>query len=162
MREVYREEQKVRQPWIWILVLGILGLFIWGIIQQVVFGVDFGNNPTSNLGLIAFSIIPIGLIYFLYTYKMTTEITSDYIYFKVKYFLKKKISWDEVKSVELIKYKPLSQFGGWGIRYGIKGTAYSVSGKECLLIHLIDNDRKIYLGTQEPDRLQLFLKNINK
>ena len=162
MKKVYTEEQKMRQVWIWAVVLGILSLFLWGIVQQIVFGKEFGNNPVSNISLVAFSLIPILLIYFLYNYIMTTEINEDCIIFKIKYFFEKRIYWSEVEKVEIIKYKPLAQFGGWGIRYGLKNMAYSVSGNHCLEISFKEDRKKILLGTQDPDRLQLFLNNINR
>ena len=60
-RVVFREVQKFRQTWVWVLVLGILGplvvLFGSGLVQQLGSGRPWGNRPMSDGGLIIASLI---------------------------------------------------------------------------------------------------------
>lgn len=70
-----------------------------------------------------------------------------------------------IEKSEPITYKPLRQFGGWGIRCGrIDGqltAAYTLRGNCGLLLSLsqeikanLVRTRRFLVGTQEPERLQ--------
>ena len=53
---------------------------------------------------------------------MITEIRGDGLY--VRFIL---FGFNETESAEATKYRPIRDFGGWGIRYGRTGKAYNVS-----------------------------------
>ena len=55
----FSETQKFRNPVIFILLLGILGLSVWGIVQQIFMGQPFGTKPAPDVVLILFSMIPV-------------------------------------------------------------------------------------------------------
>lgn len=42
----------------------------------------------------------------------------------------------DIKNMNIITYNPIAYYGGWGIRFGNKGKAYSVRGNQGLLIEL--------------------------
>ena len=42
---LYQEEQRFRQWWVWLLLLGIAALSWWGFYEQIVRGRPWGNNP---------------------------------------------------------------------------------------------------------------------
>ena len=69
------------------------------------------------------------------------------------------IPWTEVNKVFVRTYRPIIEYGGWGIRFGLKGKAYNVSGNEGLQLEL-KNGRSVLFGTMEPDRLALALAQI--
>ena len=72
------------------------------------------------------------------------------------HFSWKKIMWGDVETAGIRKYKPISEYGGWGLRYGFKGKAYSVSGRIGLQLYL-QNGKKILFGTAKPEELSDFL-----
>ena len=45
---LYREVQYFRQTWLWILLLSISLITIWGMVQQLFLGKPFGNNPAPD------------------------------------------------------------------------------------------------------------------
>lgn len=50
-------------------------------------------------------------------------------------------------------YRPLREYGGWGIRWGGKGRmAYNVSGSEGVEVELLDG-RTVMVGSRRPDEL---------
>ena len=71
------------------------------------------------------------------------------------------MSWDEVQDVEIRKFKPISEYGGWGIRYGKSGKAIIISGGEGLQLSL-KSGKKILIGIKKVDELSLFLRNFKK
>jgi hypothetical protein len=59
------------------------------------------------------------------------------------------------------KYKPLAEFGGWGLRFGVSGKAYNISGNKGLQLELTNN-KKLLIGTQKPEELSEALNKIGK
>jgi len=97
------------------------------------------------------------LIVLLLTLRLVTRIRPDgvYVQFKPLQFKEKHISKEKIKSFELRKYRPIAEYGGWGIRTGGKkyGKAYNVSGKMGLQLYLEDG-KKLLIGTQKPREVQ--------
>lgn len=124
----FYEEQKFNQKWLWTLLictaLLVIGLFGYGFIKQVLLGKQFGDKPMSNNGLTTAFILTFllfsGMIWLFSASRLITRIDKFGIAFRfIPFQLKfKTISWNEIERFEVRKYKPLSEFGGWGIKYG--------------------------------------------
>jgi hypothetical protein len=57
-----------------------------------------------------------------------------------------------ILSVETVNFRPIRDFGGWGIRMGNNGWAYFMSGTEGVQI-TTTNQQKYIIGSDIPDRL---------
>jgi hypothetical protein len=152
----FEEKQRFRQPWIWFLMGLLLLLALWGFIQQVVMGSSFGNNPAPDwvLGLILFFMA--ALCWFLWGFELQTRIDDAGIAFRWAPFQSKYtlIPWEEIEKVEVVEYSPLKDYGGWGIRYGARGKAHTVSGKTGLDIYRKGKKKPLLIGTQRPEELK--------
>jgi len=152
---LYREAQYFRQLWLWVIVLFISLLSIYGLIQQVILGIPFGNNPAPDAILVIIAVI-FGLILPLFLYKtnLTIEVHSDglYIRFFPFHLSFHKIATEYIKEFKARSYSPLKEYGGWGIRYGRDGKAYNVSGNRGVQLHLSDG-KQLLIGSQKPDEL---------
>ena len=49
---LFKERQRFTQWWLWLILLGVNGLFLFGVFKQVINGQQFGNNPMSNAALL--------------------------------------------------------------------------------------------------------------
>lgn len=89
-------------------------------------------EPFDWVGLII--AVVVGL--FLFIIKLTVVIRAEGIEYKFPPFHNKykRIAWEEIASVELMRINPLKEFGGWGLRYGKLGTAYTTRGRYILHI----------------------------
>ena len=78
-----------------------------------------------------------------------------YFQFKPFHLKEKHIKPDDINSFEVRKYKPIAEYGGWGIRAGGRkaGRAYNVSGNMGLQLYL-KNNKKILIGTQKPGEIR--------
>lgn len=156
---LFVEEQYFNQKWITgILVLFFL-IFFWAIIQQELFDIPFGNNPISSVYLFLFGLIPFAFLILLQKTKMITKIYTEGISVKIKPFhLKQKIyNFDEIESIYTREYKPIAEFGGWGIRIGLKGKAYNMNGNMGLQLEL-KNGKKVLIGSQKPLELETVIR----
>jgi hypothetical protein len=162
-RIIYKEEQKFRQPWIWIIILGICGLWLWQFVQQIIIGTPFGNNPAPDLVIILTGIIPLLAVVLFRILRLETVIDNSGIYYRFRPFqLKsKQIKPEDILTFEVKKYNPLRDYGGWGIRIGYKGKAYNVSGNHGALFKF-KNGKSFLLGTQNPENLRSALNKLLK
>lgn len=156
MNIFFKEEQRFSQWWLWIIIIGLGNIPIFGIYKQFILGEKFGNNPMSDLGLIIFSIFIFGIIILFLFMRLKTEITNNKIHLSFFPFVKKDILWTNVKSAKVIKYG----FVGYGIRIGMShGTIYNTSGNKGLSLELF-NGKKYLIGTQKEKELQSVLKRM--
>jgi len=151
----FTEKQRFRQWWLWVLLSLGPGFFLWIFFQQVVLGIPFGSNPAPN-----FLIIPLSLIFgcgpavFMYITGLDTMVNKQGILIRFRPFHRHWVTFpfDEIEEAVATTYKPIRDYGGWGIRYGRKGKAYNVSGNQGVLLSLTDG-RTILIGSKHPTLL---------
>ncbi|MBP1908658.1 DUF6141 family protein [Methanolobus bombayensis] len=157
---IFREVQKFRQLWLLILLLATTGLVWYFAIEQLVYDRSFGNNPLSDRGMLI-NLVLIGIILpiFILSIRLVVEVRNSGLY--VKFFpihlSFKHFTFSDISSAEAVRYSPLKDYGGWGIRYGRKGKAYNISGKKGLLL-TFTNGKRLMLGSKEPEVLKMSIE----
>ncbi len=68
-----------------------------------------------------------------------------------------KISFEEIESVEAIDYKPIKDYGGWGIKFGFKAKSYTTSGNQGVMLKL-KCGKNLLFGSQKNKELEKILK----
>jgi hypothetical protein len=162
---IFSERQHFRQVWLWLLLIAVNGLFIYGFVSQAVFGQTFGDKPMGNTGLLITTIVMLLFTIFFWLLRLDTEIKKDGIYYRFYPFQLsyKQISWDRISKSFVRQYSPLTEYGGWGFRIGIfgNGQAFNVSGDKGLQL-VYDNNKKFLIGTQNADEIEKTLKQIGQ
>ena len=106
------------------------------LIQQVFFERPLGINQQGDFLLLILT-VTLGVVFPLlfYIIRLETKVNSEGIFLKFRPFHINwiKLDFNEIKIAESTKYKPLMDYGGWGIRYGKNGKAYNVSGEYAML-----------------------------
>ena len=152
---LFSETQKFKQWWIWLILIGINGTILFGIIQQLFLGQQFGNQPMSDIGLIITGVFMLLLSLLFFLFRLETHIKNDGIY--VRFFPLHKsfrfYSWDTISSFYVRQYNPISEYGGWGIRGFGKNRAFNVSGNKGLQIEF-KNGEKLLIGTDNFEELK--------
>lgn len=149
----FHEIQKLKQWWLWMLIVGVALVPFIGLYKQIIIGEEFGNSPMSNLGLAIFAIAMLLLVLFFRMLTLKTDINKYEINFSFYPFVKKKVKWEDVKNAKLINYG----FVGYGIRLANKRIIYNAGGKIGLSIEL-NNGKKFVIGTQKEKQLEEFLR----
>jgi hypothetical protein len=150
---IFKEVQRFRQWWVWLLVLMVAGISWYGFIQQILLKKPFGNNPAPDtLMIVILAIFGILFPVFFYSIKLITEVRYDGIYvrFFPLQFHSLKILFGDIKNYEIRTYSALKEYGGYGIRLGKKGKAYNVSGNKGIQIEFYDG-KQLLVGTQKPE-----------
>ena len=159
MKTEFKEEQKFTQWWLWLILIGIALIPVYGIYKQIYQGEVIGDKPMSNLGLIVFVIFMLLFLLLFWLFKLTTEINTKEI--KIQFFplVNKVVEWKDVKSAQVLNY---GFVGGWGIRLFTKyGTVYNIKGNKGLALEL-KNGKKLLVGTQKMEELYEIVKNVYK
>lgn len=151
MRYMIVEKKKFKNIWIWLIVIILNCFVIFGIVKQIFFNIPFGENPAPNFILILGLLSTFSLFLMLIFVYLKIIIDDDSITIIFFPFIKKNILFDEIKKIEIIKYSPLKDYGGWGIRYGNKGVAYSIGGNLGLSITLLSN-KNILIGINNKNK----------
>ena len=146
-RILFTENQGFDRHWaripLYLLGIGNIMLFAYGLFNQLILGQPWGDKPMSDAGLIIVSIftlfIWVGIFLLFQKSKLITSIGTEFIQFRYPPFINKSrtISIEEIRHMEIRKYKPLWEFGGYGIRTSLRsGKAYNVRGNIGLQLYL--------------------------
>ena len=73
----FKEVQRFTQWWLWLILLAVGLIPVFGIYEQIIIGRQFGDKPMSDSGLIFFSLFTFGLISMMFLLKLKTEISSS-------------------------------------------------------------------------------------
>jgi hypothetical protein len=164
-RLIYREEQSFRQtiaPWLMLAAIILLvGGFGVSFYQQLYLGRPYGDEPMSNNGLIWSSIVSFVVVsavfIFILNGSLITEIWSDGIRYKFTPLIRKMrhIPLDHILDVEVAKYRPILEFGGWGWRRRLltRKTAFNISGNIGIRVTL-KNRSQILFGTKKQEEMK--------
>ncbi len=162
---LFSETQKFKQWWIWLLLLSINSIFIFGIYVQVICGEKFGDKQGSNAMLIATTAFTFLITALFAIVHLDTIIKRDGIYFRF-YPVQRKykyLSWQKITKSYVRRYKPILEYGGWGMRIGLfgRGRAYNISGRNGLQLVYSDG-KKLLIGTQKPEEITEILVSLKQ
>lgn len=166
-----REEQALRNSFMLWVILAAMVLLISGLgvsfYQQFYLHKPAGDHPMSDNGLLwtgIATIVVVSLIFVtLLKGTLTTEIWTDGIRYKFPPLVRNMrfIPLQDIASAEVIKYRPIIEFGGWGWRKRLfqRKSAYNVSGRIGIRI-LLKNGSQVMLGTQQKEEMDRNVKRM--
>jgi len=158
----YEEHQHFRQWWVWIILVLVELLCVTGVVVQIFMGQDVGTEPVPIWIMILYALFILALLFMFYRLRLDIIIDRTGIRYRWYPFQGngRYIQWSEIESTEVRKYKPIREYGGWGVRFGItrRGSAHNVSGNMGLQL-VLKNRKHILLGTQHPEKLREFLND---
>jgi hypothetical protein len=107
--------------------------------------------------------VPIAIVVLFLILRLETEVRSDGLY--VRYYpfhiSFRKFSPDDLSECHARQYRPIREFGGWGIRCGLfgKGKAYNVSGNKGVQL-VFKNGKRLLIGSQKAEEFEEALRKI--
>lgn len=136
---LFREVQSWRDQWTGVL-LYISGIataagFSYVLFRQLVLGYPVGARPAPDLALLLLGgmmiVLGVGLAWLGLRGKLVTEVRRDALCVQHSPLTRRHcFSYEEVVSAQARTYRPLWEFGGYGVRWSFfgRGKAYNVSG----------------------------------
>jgi hypothetical protein len=183
---IYEEKQRFKRVWsaLFIVQLIIIGMAIFALLvlsilptgitisipNQIVSLIPIlpTSITTTNPNLIV-SLIPILSVVFVmviviviivYILELSVVVTSGGVYYMFYPFQRRynKIEFEDIKQCYARKYRPVLEYGGWGIRYSLwNGRAYNIRGNKGVQL-VLKNGKKILFGSESPEELELAVR----
>jgi hypothetical protein len=131
----FREVQRFRQRWLWALLAFVS-------LVSVVSG--------GPLGLVVAGVV----VGFMWSLRLTTEVRDDglYVRFAPLHRSFRQVPWSDVSSVDSVRYRPILEYGGWGVRWRPGSVAYNVHGSRGVFLRRRAH-RDLLVGSQRADEL---------
>ena len=182
----FSEQQRLNRWLVLPIFIPIILLFIIGCIIQLGLGKPWGNNPLPDVGLIIITFVMLLLSANILWIHLRTFIDRDGIHIRMwmcPFYVKtKSFLWVDIAEVYIRKYRPVAEYGGWGIQNGKDGRnplenlrfsvgkikipqketnnmAYNMSGNIGLQLVMKDG-KKILIGTHKSDELSEVLQKL--
>ena len=146
---MFHEEQRFRQPWLWVVFAGGVALEAWLVTYLV------AERPAVavivGVVVIAATLVPFAL---LFAAKLVTKVRPDGVHVRFSMFLRfsDHIRSEDVVSCRAVRYRPIRDYGGWGVRFVADGKAYNVSGNRGVRLEFADG-RHLLIGSRKPNDL---------
>jgi hypothetical protein len=144
-----RFEEIQAMPKAWTLLSILPGLLLmFGALRE---GVAEGVVPLP-LVLLAVALTLIFGLWFR-RLRLITEVDDNTVTLRYQGLFKTRtVPIPTVRSARARTYRPLLEYGGWGIKFGLKGWVYNVSGKEGVQLEL-DGARPLMVGSRRAEEL---------
>lgn len=154
----FREVQHFRQSWLIVLLAAMVLTFVYGTFRQLVKGEPWGGRPMPDLALVLVTAGVCALAFWLWNLHLATEVRDNELWMQFKLLWPpKSIPFSKIVRAEAVTYRPILDYGGWGVRFGRKGRAYNVSGNRGVQLELADG-KGLLVGSQKPEELVSALK----
>jgi hypothetical protein len=149
---LFREEQRFTETWIRVLVSAIVIVSWWTFVQQIVLGRPFGTNPAPD-GLVwaIFAFAGIALPLFFLLSRLVTVVTPTDLRLHFVLLKRRTIPLASIRRAEARDYRPIREYGGWGIRWaGKRGWACATRGHRGVLLE-IEGQKPLLVGSDRPE-----------
>ena len=150
----YREVQRLRQWWVWAIILLVTGVSWWAFLAQIVGGEPWGDRPAPDwvvwLIFVIFGVFAPLLLYFA---RLVVSVDDEAVRIRWVPFARKTIPLADIESAEARTYRPIREYGGWGVRWaGKRGTAWNAHGNRGVQL-VLRGGKRVLIGSQQAEAL---------
>ena len=145
---IFRETQRMPPSW----RVPVLAIAAGGALLYVWSASAGGAGATTLIGLVAV-VAGVVVASLAVVARLDVSVTRGSVDVRWVPLARRSIPFASIRRAEPFTYRPIRQFGGWGIRFGRRGAlAYPMSGDRAVRLTL-DDGSEIYLGSLEPEAL---------
>jgi hypothetical protein len=146
---LFEEEQTFSKAWAG-LMLGIMGCV------ALLFASIALLEPAKAGGMMTSSILMAvvlgGITVLLYTTRLKVRVDAEHIHIHYFPFFKRDIPLADIDQWEPRTYRPIVEYGGWGIRssWGGRNSAYNMKGNQGVQL-VFANGKRLLIGSQRAE-----------
>ncbi len=156
MRETIYSESDTWPWWTWVIFLSAMGAAAWSVAGDSLTTTDgLGGFSVGEMAGVVGLLLGAPLVVWALFGKLTIGVLPSEIRiaFGSLGLFRKSVPMERIRRVEAVRYKPLTEFGGWGIRVRPGRRAWTVRGNQAARITL-EEGPTLYLGSRNPQRLR--------
>jgi hypothetical protein len=153
---LFTEEQRLLHSWRWgmlILAMAVIAFVLWLGLGPARPQAGSWVNLPGILGVTVGILVP----FLMFTMNLSVRVTDTHIHIHYRPLRKRTIAFVDVTSCEARRYQPILEYGGWGLRLGNKGWAYTVSGREGVQLSL-RKGQGLLIGSQKATELAAVIR----
>ena len=146
---LFEESQRFRHPGVWALVAVPVGFAWFAAVWQVVLGHRFGDAPTPDWVLVAvWAVAGVALPLWLAALRLVTRVDGRGVEVGFHPPLSGRLfRLADIERCEQVRYLPIREFSGWGIRWGGRRGDVAVE-------LTLRQGYRFAVGSQRPDELE--------
>ncbi|UCF46258.1 MAG: hypothetical protein JSU89_03480 [Myxococcales bacterium] len=150
----FQEEQRISMWWVWLAVFVPAGIMVNIFVEQIVFCRPHGEHPGPDWLVWVLTVILCACVpALLWVLRLTVTISDEGVHVRYYPFVNRMIPFSDIRAFRARRYRPIREFGGWGIRTGLgKKSAYNTKGDLGVELYL-RNGRSIMIGSQRHEEL---------
>lgn len=158
-QSLFSEKQRFNQWWIWLLVVALSIMPVLELVRRINAHQLSLSDPATLVG----TFIPFVLLLLIFNLRLDTRITKEGVSVRFIPFIWKyrNYSWETIDKLYLRQYKPIGEYGGWGLRGFGNNRALNIAGNKGLQIVFADG-RRLLIGTQKPEEIKTVLIMLDK
>ena len=160
---LFREVQRVRQWWAWVLVLGVAVLQWAASLQRLVPALapeelDAGWQAMDAGEWALLAVFGVAVPLLAASLRLEISVTTEQLCARLRPFTTRRVDHDDISRVEKVRYKALMG-GGWQPPPPDRGRerTYNLYGTRGVRVHLRGERRTLILGTRADDELAALL-----
>ena len=136
-----------------------VAMIIYGILAITLAIIYMTTPPTPERNIALIALLPsFAFTALLFqTAKMKTRVGDTGVAIDTLYVVKRRIGFDEIESAEATEYRPLRDYGGWGLRISGKGKAYNMRGDRGVQL-VLKNGGRVLIGSQRDQELEAAIR----
>jgi hypothetical protein len=148
-RPIYIE----RTPW-----AGWVRAILWGVVTLSAYPVLAGWDtelPLPTRGLIAAAVVAFATSIELLLGGLTVRVHTTHVLVHLGRvpLIRRRVPFSAIVSMESVRYHPIREFGGWGVRGWGARKAWSARGDRAVALEL-EGGRLLLIGSDHPRRLE--------
>lgn len=156
---LFSERQRFNQWWIWLLVVALSVMPVFELVRRI----TAHQLSISDPAMLVETFIPFVLLLLIFNLRLDTKITKEGVSVRFIPFIWKyrHYSFETIDKLYLRQYKPIGEYGGWGLRGFGNNRALNIAGNKGVQIVFADG-RRLLIGTQKPEEIKAVLIMLDK
>ena len=112
----------------------------------------FEETQSFSAWIYLVAVLVLAILAAVATMRQSTRVTNEAVTVRFGVFYRTQVPVAEIRQAEAVEYRPIAEYGGWGIRGFGKKRALNARGNRGVLLTRMDGST-LMIGSQEPRRL---------
>lgn len=165
---IFKEQQRFSNWILWLLLISMaVGVWFWFIASIILStGVSTGMEESiTPAWFVVLVWIIVGIVVPLFVFILRFDLQIEDGEIKFQYFpfhiKPKRLSIKEIQNYKIVRFDPLGDYGGWGIRKKANTIGYITASGRGVIV-LLDGEMQLTLGSDQPKELYLAIDKVHK
>jgi hypothetical protein len=151
---LFEEVQTFRQTSACAMMVGVFIVVVGSFLAGVIAAPEKVAGGVWIMPAVLFLCIWGGVGVFLFMLTLTVRVDQHHLHVHFFPLVRKSIPLEDIDQWEARTYRPILEYGGWGVRYSWNGTAYNVSGNRGVQL-VLASGKRLLIGSQRAEELAM-------